>query len=73
MFTKTPAAASDELALELIAILGLPQNVAKFSLQFEARKAIVAEVTFYPDSASELMTTTRFSCTPIDEAVGKGA
>lgn len=59
----------DALALQLVEHLGLPKNVVKLTLTFEARAPIVAEVSFIPDSGDGLtLATSRFKCTPIDDA-----
>ncbi len=73
MSTNSPSTAADDLALKLIAILGLPKEVSKLTLTFEARKEIVAEVTFIPDAKATLVATERFNCVPVGEAAGQGA
>jgi len=69
MSTNTPA---DALAIQLIECLGLPKNVVRLTLTFEARQPIVAELAFIPESEPAITLTSRFKCTPIDE-VGAAA
>lgn len=57
---------ASDLALQLIDVLGLPQRIQKFSLHFQAAGLIVADVTYYPEIGSPLVTETRFACVPVD-------